>query len=256
MPAGHFLYDHEGVVAANLRCKTCSSRINFTVGLTMSSNTKDVSNGGTKAGEEEPSLLSRRALLKGGMVAATSITVGSAVTAAYPQTAAEPTSAGERMHIQATINEVSYALDIGSGLTLLDLLREQLQLTGTKKGCNRGECGACTVLLDGRRVNACLVLAATLDGKHIQTIEGLAEGMKLHPVQQAFIDHDAFQCGFCTSGQIMSAVGCIAEGHTRDNAELREWMSGNLCRCSAYPQISAAVAAAALQIKGGKNGAV
>jgi xanthine dehydrogenase YagT iron-sulfur-binding subunit len=129
--------------------------------------------------------------------------------------------------------------------TLLDLLRERLRLTGTKKGCNRGECGACTVHLDGRRVNACMVLAASTDGSEVTTVEGIARDGELHPVQQAFIDADAFQCGFCTPGQIMSAVGCIQEGHTGSNDEIREWMSGNICRCSAYPQIAAAVEAAA-----------
>jgi xanthine dehydrogenase YagT iron-sulfur-binding subunit len=128
---------------------------------------------------------------------------------------------------------------------LLDLLREYLDLTGAKKGCDRGECGACTVHLEGRRVNSCLLLAASCDGREVTTVEGLAapDGT-LHPVQAAFIDHDGFQCGFCTPGQIMSAVACIHEGHTRTDAEIQEWMSGNLCRCSAYPQIVAAVRAA------------
>lgn len=147
--------------------------------------------------------------------------------------------------VRIEINDVDHVLTVEPRVTLLDALRERLQLTGTKKGCNRGECGACTVLMDGRRVNSCLVLAAATDGRRITTIEGLADGPRLHPVQQAFIDHDAFQCGFCTSGQIVSAVGCIAEGHTGSNAEIREWMSGNICRCSAYPQIAAAVEAAA-----------
>jgi xanthine dehydrogenase YagT iron-sulfur-binding subunit len=147
--------------------------------------------------------------------------------------------------VHVEINGVDHQFQLQPRVTLLDMLRERLQLTGTKKGCNRGECGACTVLLDGRRVNACLVLAAAADGRKVTTIEGLADGPHLHPVQQAFIDHDAFQCGFCTCGQIMSAVGCIAEGHTSSNAEIREWMSGNICRCSAYPQIAAAVEAAA-----------
>ncbi len=147
-----------------------------------------------------------------------------------------------------TVNGVKHALKLEPRVTLLDLLRERLQLTGAKKGCNRGECGTCTVLLDGLRVNACLVLAVTVDGKQVTTVEGLADGARLHPVQRAFIEHDAFQCGFCTPGQIMSAVGCIAEGHAGSDAEIREWMSGNLCRCSAYPQIAAAVAAAAKEI--------
>jgi xanthine dehydrogenase YagT iron-sulfur-binding subunit len=148
-------------------------------------------------------------------------------------------------HVSLEINGVEHRFDLESRVTLLDLLRERLQLTGTKKGCNRGECGACTVLLDGRRVNACLLLAASVNGRKVTTIEGLADGPRLHPVQRAFIEHDAFQCGFCTCGQIMSAVGCIAEGHTGTNTEIREWMSGNICRCAAYPQIAAAVEAAA-----------
>lgn len=153
-----------------------------------------------------------------------------------------------RVPVQVTVNGVRHALELEPRVTLLDLLRERLRLTGAKKGCNRGECGTCTVLLDGLRVNACLVLAATVDGRQVTTVEGLADGDRLHPVQQAFIEHDAFQCGFCTPGQIMSAVGCIAEGHAGSDAEIREWMSGNLCRCSAYPQIAAAVAAAAKRI--------
>ena len=127
-------------------------------------------------------------------------------------------------------------------VTLLDLLRERLHLTGTKKGCDRGQCGACTVLIDGRRVNACLTLALTLNGKSITTIEGLAEDGELHPVQAAFIEHDGFQCGYCTPGQIMSAVGLIAEGEAgTDRERIREGMSGNLCRCSAYVGITDAV---------------
>jgi xanthine dehydrogenase YagT iron-sulfur-binding subunit len=127
-------------------------------------------------------------------------------------------------------------------VTLLDLLRERLQLTGTKKGCDRGQCGACTVLVDGRRINSCLALAASQDGADILTIEGIAHGEELHPVQAAFIAHDGFQCGFCTPGQIMSAIGLISEGHAGcDPERVREGMSGNLCRCGAYAGITEAV---------------
>ena len=126
--------------------------------------------------------------------------------------------------------------------TLLDVLRDRIGLTGTKKGCDRGQCGACTVLVDGRRVNACLTLALSVDGAEITTIEGLAQGSDLHPVQTAFIECDGFQCGYCTPGQIMSAVGLIAEGDAGDDPErIREGMSGNICRCAAYPGITAAV---------------
>jgi xanthine dehydrogenase YagT iron-sulfur-binding subunit len=148
------------------------------------------------------------------------------------------------LSIELIVNGQRRQGEVDPRSTLLDTLRERLGLTGTKKGCNYGECGACTVHLDGRRVNACLVLALSAEGRQVTTIEGLARGERLHPVQQAFIDHDAFQCGFCTPGQIMSAVACIAEGHTHTPEEIREWMSGNLCRCSAYPQIAEAVQAA------------
>ena len=154
-------------------------------------------------------------------------------------------SFAERIPIKISVNGEPQAAEVEARVSLLDFLRERLRLTGTKKGCDRGECGACTVHLDGRRVNACMVLAVSADGRAVTTIEGLAQDGRLHSVQQAFIDHDAMQCGFCTPGQIMSAVGCIAEGHTRSDAEIAEWMSGNLCRCSCYPQIRAAVRAAA-----------
>jgi xanthine dehydrogenase YagT iron-sulfur-binding subunit len=145
--------------------------------------------------------------------------------------------------ITLTINGVRRTIGLDDPrVTLLDLLRERLDLTGTKKGCYRGQCGACTVLLDGRRINSCLALAASLDGAEVLTIEGLARGDELHPVQAAFIAHDAFQCGFCTPGQIMSAVGLIQEGEAGDDPErVREGMSGNLCRCGAYRGITEAV---------------
>src|SRR3954449_2022798 len=145
--------------------------------------------------------------------------------------------------IRLTINGEPRTLALADPrVTLLDLLRERLHLTGTKKGCDRGQCGACTVLVDGRRINSCLTLAISLDGAAITTIEGLAQGDQLHPVQESFIAHDALQCGFCTPGQIMSAVGLINEGQAGDDPErVREGMSGNLCRCGAYAGITEAV---------------
>lgn len=149
------------------------------------------------------------------------------------------------------VNGVDHDLSgVDARVSLLDLLRERLDLTGAKKGCNRGECGACTVMLDGRRVNGCMVLAVAADGLEIVTVEGLADGDTLHSVQRAFIEHDAFQCGFCTPGQVISAVACVAEGHTSSAGEIREWMSGNICRCGSYPQIVEAVQAAASELGG------
>ena len=143
--------------------------------------------------------------------------------------------------ITLTINGQKRTLAVAPWTTLLDALRERLELTGTKKGCDHGQCGACTVLLDGRRVVSCLTLAVMKDGSSVTTIEGLASNGTLHPLQQAFIDHDAFQCGYCTSGQICSAAGLIAEGKAKTPEEIRELMSGNICRCGAYPNIVAAV---------------
>ena len=147
------------------------------------------------------------------------------------------------LSISLTVNGARRDVELDDPrVTLLDLLRERLDLTGTKKGCDRGQCGACTVLVDGRRINSCLALAASLDGADVLTIEGLANGDQLDPVQAAFIAHDGFQCGFCTPGQIMSAVGLIREGDAGDDPErVREGMSGNLCRCGAYAGITAAV---------------
>jgi xanthine dehydrogenase YagT iron-sulfur-binding subunit len=139
------------------------------------------------------------------------------------------------------VNGRDHQLSFDVRTSLLDLLRERLGLTGSKKGCDHGQCGACTVLLDGRRELSCLTLAAAAQGRAITTIEGLATNGDLHPMQQAFIEHDAFQCGYCTPGQILSAVGCVNEGHANNDAEIREYMSGNLCRCAAYPNIVDAV---------------
>ncbi|TPL10502.1 (2Fe-2S)-binding protein [Mesorhizobium sp. B2-4-11] len=149
--------------------------------------------------------------------------------------------------VHLDINGQPHTLDLEPRVTLLDALRDRLGLTGTKKGCDHGQCGACTVHVDGERVLACLTLAAQAEGRTVTTIEGLAREGALHPMQAAFLDQDAFQCGYCTSGQIMSAVACIREGHAGSDDEIREYMAGNLCRCGAYPHIVAAVRQAALE---------
>lgn len=147
----------------------------------------------------------------------------------------------EKVPLQLEINGVKHSVSIEPRVTLLDLLREHLQLTGTKKGCDHGQCGACTVHVNGRRVNSCLTLAIMQEGKKITTIEGLAKGDQLHPMQEAFIKHDGFQCGYCTPGQIMSSIACIREGHANSEDEVREYMSGNICRCGAYSNIVDAI---------------
>ncbi|OPG06766.1 oxidoreductase [Streptomyces sp. GKU 895] len=181
--------------------------------------------------------VSRRGFLGAGAVAA-------AAAAPLVATAAHASPAAEGdglVTVQVTVNGDRHAVRVDPRGTLLDTLREKLELTGTKKGCDRGQCGACTVHVDGRRVLSCLTLAATTNGREVTTIEGLADGEQLHPMQQAFIDHDGFQCGFCTPGQIMSAVAMVDEGPARTDDEIRERMSGNICRCSAYPFIVDAV---------------
>ncbi len=148
----------------------------------------------------------------------------------------------QQLHpVRLRINGQDREFNVESWVTLLDLLRERAGMTGTKKGCDQGQCGACTVLVDGKRINSCLTLAVMQDGREITTVEGLADGEELHPLQQAFIDCDAFQCGYCTPGQLCSAVGLINEGQARSRDDVRELMSGNLCRCGAYPQIADAV---------------
>jgi xanthine dehydrogenase YagT iron-sulfur-binding subunit len=159
--------------------------------------------------------------------------------AARPQHDTIPAPA--KIPVALIVNGTRRQLKIAPWTTLLDALRDHLDLTGTKKGCDHGQCGACTVLVDGRRVNSCLTLAVMKDGAEVTTIEGLAKDGALHPLQQAFIDHDAFQCGYCTPGQICSAAGMIAEGKAKTPDEIRELMSGNLCRCAAYPNIVAAI---------------
>ncbi|MBB4679409.1 (2Fe-2S)-binding protein [Crossiella cryophila] len=181
--------------------------------------------------------ITRRGLL-GGLVgtaaAAATVPLGSAE-------AATPAGAAGDVTVRLTVNGAATSLTVDPRVTLLDALRERLRLTGTKKGCDRGQCGACTVHLDGRRVLSCLTLLATVDGAAVTTIEGLADGDRPHPVQRAFIEQDGLQCGFCTPGQIMSAAALISEGGAGTDAEIRERMSGNICRCSAYPGILAAI---------------
>ncbi len=150
-------------------------------------------------------------------------------------------AASDSVKVNLKINGKSYTLDVDPRVTLLDALRERLQLTGSKKGCDHGQCGACTVLVNGRRINSCLTLAVMHEGDEITTIEGLANGDELHPVQAAFIEQDGFQCGYCTPGQICSAVAVSLENHASSDDEIREWMSGNICRCGAYPNILAAI---------------
>lgn len=177
-----------------------------------------------------------------------SITVGGAAAAASVLSGCgddAPPPEQQTTSVAMRINGEDRNVDVDARTSLLDMLRERVGLTGTKKGCDQGACGACTVLLDGKRVNSCLTLAVMHDGADVQTIEGVADNGRLHPLQQAFVDSDAFQCGYCTSGQIMSGLGCIDEGHTGSDAEIREWMSGNICRCGAYTNIVAAVATAA-----------
>lgn len=162
---------------------------------------------------------------------------------AQPRTVAQKPAipAPDKVAIELTVNGAEKHFRVAPWTTLLDALRDHLDLTGTKKGCDHGQCGACTVLVDGRRINSCLTLAVMKDGAKVTTIEGLEANGSLHPLQQAFIDHDAFQCGYCTPGQICSAVGLIAEGKARTPDEIRELMSGNICRCGAYPNIVAAI---------------
>lgn len=155
----------------------------------------------------------------------------------------------QRMEIELRVNREARRLDVDTRSSLLDVLREELGLTGAKKGCDHGQCGACTILIDGRRANSCLALAVAHDGAELTTVEGLADGERLHPVQAAFVEHDGFQCGYCTPGQIMSAVACVREGHAQTDSQIRESMSGNLCRCGAYVAILEAVRDGAQRMK-------
>ena len=165
------------------------------------------------------------------------IVSGAATLPVRGEASSSVTPRSARREVRLRVNGRSVASELEPRVTLLDFLRDRVGLTGTKKGCNEGACGTCTVLVDGRRMNACLTLAVQCDGREVTTIEGIAEDGRLHAVQQAFIEHDAFQCGYCTPGQIMSAVACIREGHAGSDDEIREYMAGNLCRCGAYPNI-------------------
>ncbi|MCX2476139.1 2Fe-2S iron-sulfur cluster-binding protein [Pedobacter sp. MC2016-05] len=185
---------------------------------------------------------SRRDFLKkSSLITAIALTPSVAVKAAENQADERFAELFEKIPLNITVNNKAYKTSIEPRVTLLDYLREELHLTGTKKGCDHGQCGACTVHVNGERVNSCLSLAVMNEGKKITTIEGLAKAEELHPMQAAFIKHDGFQCGYCTPGQIMSAVACVNEGHTNSRAEISEYMSGNICRCGAYPNIVDAI---------------
>jgi xanthine dehydrogenase YagT iron-sulfur-binding subunit len=192
--------------------------------------------------ETRRKFLKRMAATSAGLAIAPTLVGPPSVEASEPVTARATTSgtAGS-VNVGLKINGKDYTLEVDPRVTLLDALRERLHLTGSKKGCDHGQCGACTVLVNGRRINSCLSLAVTHEGDEITTIEGLAHGDELHPVQAAFIEHDGFQCGYCTPGQICSTVALLQENHANSDAEIREWMSGNICRCGAYPNILAAI---------------
>jgi xanthine dehydrogenase YagT iron-sulfur-binding subunit len=184
----------------------------------------------------------RRTFLKqSSLLTAVALVPSPVLDAAAAELDEKVAGAFEKVPLKLEVNGKKYNLSVEPRTTLLDFLREQLHLTGTKKGCDYGQCGACTVHIDGQRVNSCLSFAVMHDGQKITTIEGLADGDKLHPMQEAFVKHDGFQCGYCTPGQIMSAVACVREGHADSEAEIREYMSGNICRCGAYTNIVAAI---------------
>jgi xanthine dehydrogenase YagT iron-sulfur-binding subunit len=183
----------------------------------------------------------RKFLKQSSALAAVALATPVLVKAAEKQLDEKASAYFEKQPLNLEVNGIAHQLSVEPRVTLLDLLREQLHLTGTKKGCDYGQCGACTVHVDGKRVLSCLSLAVMQDGKKITTIEGLAKDEELHPMQDAFIRHDGFQCGYCTPGQIMSAVACVREGHANNEEEIRQYMSGNICRCGAYPNIVDAI---------------
>ena len=204
-----------------------------------------------ETGSSRRRFISQLAALSAGLSVVTPISRGVAETTQTTRGPDLTPEEGAFVDITLRVNGTDRKLRVDPRVTLLDALRERLDLPGTKKGCDQGACGACTVLLDGTRVVSCLTLAVMAQGKEITTIEGLAKGDQLHPVQAAFVTCDGFQCGYCTPGQIMSAVGCIREGHTKSDAQIREFMSGNICRCGAYPNIVDAIKLAAAQGKEG-----
>jgi xanthine dehydrogenase YagT iron-sulfur-binding subunit len=192
--------------------------------------------------QSKSSGFSRRNFLTTTMVTTMTVTLLDRVNAKTEPKPEAAASTNNPLVVQLRINGRDHRVPLDTRTSLLDALREHLALTGTKKGCDHGQCGACTVLMDGKRVLSCLTLAAAAQGRDVTTIEGLAQADgTLHPMQQAFIDNDAFQCGYCTPGQIMSAVACVKEGHAETDADIREYMSGNLCRCAAYPNIVDAI---------------
>lgn len=194
--------------------------------------------------------ITRRQVLEAGTIVSVSglLPVAAQAQAPSPQPAPE---SGATVQVNFRVNGQPSALEIDARASLLDMLRERLGLVGAKKGCDHGQCGACTVHIDGRRVASCLTLAAKVDGRDVTTIEGIGSADALHPMQQAFIDHDALQCGYCTPGQILAAIACVKEGHASTPEEIREYMSGNICRCGAYVGIVAAIEQAAPQIERG-----
>ncbi len=199
---------------------------------------------------DKQSAIDRRSFLTATAATATAAVAGTA-SAQTQKSDAQDADAREPLALRLQINGQVHAISVDPRTSLLDAIRDHVRLTGTKKGCDHGQCGACTILVNGQRVLSCMLFAAMAEGDDITTIEALAQpGGELHPMQQAFIDHDAFQCGYCTPGQILSAIACVQEGHAESESDIREYMSGNICRCAAYPNIVAAIQQAKAVMKG------